>query len=138
MPLSKEEKDELAALEKEEREQAAADADAVARQSLEAKRMRKRLAAKHGKHGLGFVVVELNTGMNVAMRRPLDVDASVLDDPKEGEHRTALENYVLGLVLEPSQDDVRKCFAEYPGVVVSLADFTKGMTGRAREEDVKK
>lgn len=139
MALTQAEKDELAAFEKAEREDALADADAIARQSLEAKRMRKRLAPKYGKHALGFVVVELTTGMNIALRRPLDVDASVLEDVKEGEdNRGAIEKYLLGLLIEPSIEDVRKCFAEYPGVVVALGDFVKPMLGGARSEEAKK
>lgn len=139
MALSQAEKDELAELEKEEQKQASADADALARQRLEAKRMRKRLAPKHGKHGLDFVVVELDVGLNIALRRPLDVDIDGLDAKEaEGQERAYLEKFVLGLVLEPSQDDVRKCFADYCGAALALANFAKKMTGGAREEDAKK
>jgi hypothetical protein len=139
MPLSKEELAELAELEKEEHKAAADAADALARQRLDAKRMRKRLAAKHGKHGLDFAVVELDMGMNIALRRPIDVDIDALDSKEaEGQERAYLEKFVLGLVLEPSQDDVRKCFAEYCGAVMALANFAKRMTGGAREEEAKK
>lgn len=138
MALTKEELEELAALEKEEHETASAKADVIARQRLEAKRMRKRLATKHGEHGKGFAVVELDTGLNIAIRRPLDVDVDGLDEAKEGEERAGLENFVLALVLEPSKEDVQKCFSEYCGVVTALATFAKRMTGSAREEEAKK
>jgi hypothetical protein len=139
MALSKEELAELAELEKEEQTQFVAEADALARQRLEAKRMRKRLAPKHGKHGLDFAVVELDTGMNIALRRPLDVDIDTLSDEKaEGQERAFLENFVIGLLIEPSKEDVQKCFSDYCGVVTALAEFAKRMTGSARAEDAKK
>jgi hypothetical protein len=116
MALSKEELAELAALEKEEQDTAAKEADDAARQRLEAKRMRKRLAAKHGKHGVDG----------------LDTEGS------EGQERAMLENFVLGLLIEPSKEEVQKCLAEYCGVVTAIANYAKRMTGSAREEDAKK
>jgi len=135
MALSKEELEELAALEREEKEAAAVEADAVARQALEAKRMRKRLAGKNGVHGKDFTVYETTAG-NIAIRRPLDVEIDSVGE--NAEDRAAQEKFLVGITLEPSADEMKKLLVTFPGLCSALIPRSFQMIGRVREEEAKK
>ncbi len=138
MALTPEELAELEALEKEERKAADTRADAALRQRLEAKRMRKRLAGKHGEHGLDYVVIETTTGLNVALRRPHDVEVDALEDAKDDEKRAAMEKFITALVLEPTQAEVQEHLAKFCGLAGTFAPAVNTMMGRVREEEAKK
>lgn len=138
MALTNEELAELAELEREEKAATEAAQDAILRQRLEAKRTRKRLAAKHGLHGRDFVVLETTAGINFAFRRPMDVELDALDEHAEGEERSALERFLLAIALEPSKEILGRALADYPGIGPSFAPAIRSMTGRVREEEEKK
>ncbi|MBX3205113.1 MAG: hypothetical protein KF764_08585 [Labilithrix sp.] len=136
--MTKEELDELQALEEGIEKDAAAAEIAAQRQRLEALRMRKRLGAKHGVHGRDFVVLETSAGVNVAIRRPNDVELDAFEVAKEKEPRAALESFLSSIVLEPSKEDVQAMLASYPTMGAAFAPAINTLMGSVREEEAKK
>ena len=136
MALSKEELEELAALEKEEKAAAEAQADAEARQRLDAKRMRKRLSKPGVEHGKDFVVVETNTGLVVALRRPTDLEVDAFTDSED--QRAGMEKFILSIAIEPTKAVLEEQFSRYALLAPALSGAVTGMLGKLREEEAKK
>lgn len=132
--LTPEEKAELAALEQEEKDRQASEQDAQQRQHLEALRLSKRLAAKHGKPGLDFVVLETKLG-NIAIKRPVDVQIDSIDESTD---RADLEKFCSAIVIEPAASDLTRLMAEHHGLVGALVKSSLGMLKVVREEEAKK
>jgi hypothetical protein len=132
--LTKEELEEVAALEKEASERAAADAAAAKRQHLEALRLTKRLAPKYGEHGKDFLVFETTVG-NFAIRRPVDVE---VDGITEGSERADLEKFAASIVLEPPAAELQTLMAKHVSVVGVVVNQSFKLTKLLREEEAKK
>lgn len=134
--LTKEELDELQALEGEEEKRVAAEAVAAKRQHLDALRLSKRLAAKHGKPGTDFLVLETRVG-NIAIRRPVDVeiDGGALKDEATREEE---ENYAAAITLEPPPDVIRKHMAEHHMLAKAIVVQSTRLIRVMREEQQKK
>ncbi len=135
MSLSKEELEELAALEAEETKRREDEVTEAKRQHLAALRMQKRLEAAHGKPGLDFVVVETRVG-NFAMRRPQDVELEMLTDKKDDP--AAHEEFCGMLSIEPSSSEVKATIGKYVGLPNALIPAIMSMVDMARSEEVKK
>lgn len=135
MDLTREELAELAALEAEDEERRKVARAAAQRQHLEALRMVKRLAQKHGTPGIDFAICESVIG-NVAVRRPTDLEVDA--DHGDLEQRGVLERFVLDLVLEPTREEVQRLFVQHAGLVAALAGVIAKLQKAVREEDVKK
>ncbi len=136
MALTKEELSELASLEADDKIAVEAANDAAARQHIAALKLRKKLTAKHGVHGMDFVVLETTAGVNIAVRRPLDVEMDTVSDASED--RGAQEKFVAAITLEPSAEEMGKLFAQWPGLLGAVIPKAVGLIGRLREEEVKK
>lgn len=132
--LTKEELAELALLEKEESDRLADEEHAAQRQHLEALRLSKRLAAKHGVPGRDFIVLETTLG-NIAIRRPVDVE---IDNISEGSDRAVLENFACAIVLEPSAIDLQRLMSEHHGLVGAVVSQSSAMLRVVRGEEAKK
>jgi hypothetical protein len=132
--LSKEELDELALLEKEDKDRRAEEAKSAKRQHLDALRMSKRLSAKHGTPGLDFVVLETRVG-NIAVRRPIDVEIDAIDESSD---RAALETFAAMVVLEPAGPSFAKLMADHHGVVGAVVSQATKLLRALREEEGKK
>lgn len=135
MDLTPEERAELVTLEKDETDRRKSMQAARQRQHLEALRMSKRLAAKHGTPGVDFLVAETVLG-NVAIRRPTDLEVDA--DHGDLALRENLEKFLLPLILEPPQADVQKMFADNPFIVTGLAGILTKLQAGMIEEDAKK
>lgn len=133
--LTDEERAELAALEKEEADRLEAEAAAEARQHLEALRLSKKLASKHGRPGHDFVVLETKLG-NIAIRRPVDVEVDTIGESDDD--RAALEKFAQAIVLEPNADGLAALMAQHPGVLGAVVGAALGLCKVAREDDAKK
>jgi hypothetical protein len=135
MSLTREEQEELAALEREERERVEAEAVEAKRQHLEALRTSKRLAAKHGKPGHDFVVVETKVG-NFAIRRPVDVEVDgLLEAPDD---RGNQEKYACSILLEPTAAEAQALMAQQPGLVGAICAKSLDLAKVTRAEEAKK
>lgn len=134
MQLTKEELAELEALEGEEEARQEAAAIAAKRQHLDAMRLRKKLAAKHGTHGRDFMVIETVLG-NFAMRRAQDVEVDNIDG---GSDRSDLEKLAMAITLEPSAIELQKLMAEHHGLVGTLVSESSKMLKVLREEETRK
>lgn len=135
MALTKEEREELAALEQEDSDRRKADEDDAKRQHLDALRMSKRLAAKFGKPGHDFVVCETTLGVNIAIRRPTDVEVDEIDASSE---RPELEKLAQSVALEPPGPEVARLMSEHHGLVGGLVNSAMGLLKSLRAEEAKK
>lgn len=137
MALTEQELAELAELESDVATEKAAAKDAAQRQRLDALRMRKRLAKKtEGVHGTDFIVIETTTGLNIGLRRPVDVEVDAFHEGEDD--RATLEKFLLELVLEPTKEEVATHFAKFCGLATTIPQHVNGMLGRVREEEAKK
>jgi hypothetical protein len=131
MSLTKEELAELSELESEDKKRKAALEEAAQRQHLEALRMSKRLAAKHGEPGRAFVVLETTVG-NFAVRAPKDVE---IDTFKDSDSRDETEKFAMAVLIEPTGADAQPLFADHPALasVISLRSVELCKVERAAE-----
>lgn len=134
--LTKEELEELAALEKEDRDRRDAEAVAAKRQHLEAMRMAKRLGAKHGVPGRDFVILETVVG-NIAVRRPNEVELDTYDNEAD-DTRAQNESFASAVAIEPTGDAVRVLFAANPGLANTMGLHSMQLVKVLREEESKK
>ena len=132
--LTPEELAELESLETEEKERLDEEATAAKRQHLEALRMSKRLASKHGKPGHDFVVLETKVG-NIAIRRPVDVEIDNLNDDSE---RDDLEKLATSIVIEPTVPELQKHMADQAGLATAIFRHSIKLLKVLREEEAKK
>jgi hypothetical protein len=137
MALTKEEAAELAALEADEKTAASLAADAAARQHLEALKARKRLKAKYGEHGRDFLVLETTIGVNVAIRRPLEVEIDAVAEDG-ADDRGPQESYVKAITIEPPPDEIARLLATWPGLTNAIIPKSFDLIGRLRQEEGKK
>lgn len=135
MALTKEEADELAELEADEKKRKLALADETKKQHLEALRMAKRLAAKHGVVGRDYIVLETTVG-NIAIRRPLDVEIDVLLENTDD--RGTQEKFATAIVVEPTSAEMQPLMAMHSGLVGAIVTRSLAMLKVVREEEVKK
>jgi hypothetical protein len=136
MALSEAEKQELAELEKDEAKREEDAADAIARQHLQALKLKKTLATKYGVCGVDFDVVETTAG-NFAFRRPRDVEVDGIDTSDES--RASGENFIKSIVIFPEKvEDVGRLLSEFPTLGQVLAKAAFALTGEARKADSKK
>jgi len=133
--LTKEELAELAALEEEEKERARAEASAAKRQHLEALRLQKKLAAKHGVPGRDFLVIETVVG-NIAFRRPIDVEIDSLAEKTDD--REEVEKFACAVAITPTADELRALMASHHGLAGAIVTHSTKMLRVVREEDAKK
>lgn len=134
MALSAEEKEELALLEKEAKDERAAEAEAAEVRRLAALRLRKKYTTKDRKHGRDFGVVETKVG-NFVIKKPLDTEIDpLLETPDD---RGAQEKFVCLLLEEPPPEAVKPMFANEPGlanaiigVALELAKVTVAETAK--------
>lgn len=136
IPMTKEELEELATLEKEEKDRRDGDALAAKRQHLEALRLAKRLSAKNGVPGRDFVVLETTLG-NIAVRRPNEVELDTYDSEAE-DHRAQNEQLAASVVLEPAATDVQRFMAQNPGLAGAIVRHSVDLVKVLREEEGKK
>lgn len=132
--LTHEERKELADLERDEQARVDAVAQAAKRQHLEALRLSKRLASKHGEPGKDFLILETRVG-NIAIRRPKDVE---LDAVPENSSREDDETFAAALVIEPTQIEFQKLMAEHPSLASVVAHQSLRLIRVMREEEAKK
>jgi hypothetical protein len=132
--LTKEELAELEALEKEEADRLKAAAVAAKRQHLEALRLSKRMALKHGTPGRDFVVLETIIG-NIALRRPLDVE---IDGITPASERPDLEKFAAAVVVEPATAELQQHMAAHPGLCTAILKHASDLLKVLREEEAKK
>jgi hypothetical protein len=116
--LSKEELDELAALEEEAKAEAAADKEADQRRHFEAMKLRKKYTTKDRKHGRDFGVVETKVGIFV-IKKPLDTELDpLLETPDD---RGAQEKFVCQILEFPAPETVKLMFASEPQLAGAIA-----------------
>lgn len=129
--LTDEQKKELASLEKEVKEELAADADDAEERHYKAMLLRKKYTAKGMKHGLDFAVLETKIG-NFVIRKPKDTE---IDTYAETSDRASGEAFVTSIMLEPTKEEVQAMFPANPGLVgaVNLAALELAKVARADE-----
>lgn len=137
MKLTEEEARELADLENEEKVRLAEEADAVKRQHLDALRMSKRLAAKNGRPGHDFQVLETKVG-NIAVRRPKDVEIDAFSENEDDRSRGDIEKFAAAVTLEPPPLELLALFAENPGLAPAILHTVIDLAKVTREESAKK
>lgn len=135
MALTKEERDELATLEQEDTDRRKEEEDAAKRQHLDALRMSKRLSAKYGKPGHDFVVCETTLGVNIAIRRPQDVEVDEIDEASE---REDLEKLAQSVAIEPAGPEVARLMSEHHGLVGGIVGSAMKLLKSLRAEEAKK
>lgn len=136
MALTAEELAELAAIEKSEQEQQKKAAEDRQRQRLAAGRLRAKLAAKHGVHGLDFLVIDNRCGV-FSFRSPLDVELDAI--ASQAEDRGAQESFLVSIAIEPAGNDLRTALAKRPGLVNSLIpEIFEKLVKAQHEEEAKK
>lgn len=135
-PLTKEEREELEALEREEQDRIDAEKVSAKRQHLDALRLSKRLAPKHGTPGRDFVVLETTVG-NIAIRRPLDVELDTTGDSDEDE-RAKNEKLSRAITLHPSTEELDKLLATQPALAYAIGAQSMRLCKVLREEEAKK
>lgn len=137
MALTEKELEELKALEEDEKKEAAALEERLVRQRLEAKRARKRNAAKLGEFGLDFTVVMTTAdNSNWVFRRCHDVELDGLGENHDD--RAAQEQFLLGVTVEPTQEEAQRLLAKFPGLVNALVPAALSLVGQLRKEEAKK
>lgn len=136
MKLTEEEARELADLENEEKARLAEEAEAEKRQHLDALRLSKKLAAKNGRPGHDFKVLETKVG-NIAVRRPKDVEIDSFGE-NEDRSRGDIEKFAAAVTLEPPQLELLALFAENPGLAPAILGVVIDLAKVTREESAKK
>jgi hypothetical protein len=126
---------EFAQLEADEKAAAEADAHAAKRMRLEAMRLRKALAAKHGRPGLDFQVVETTVGL-FAIRRALDVEVDAFESAEDG--RQSIHNFVTKLALYPAPEQMQKALGDHQSVGPTLVKAATELLKIQRGEEGKK
>lgn len=141
--MTPEELEELSALETEAKEEADKAAAEAKRAHLEALRLRKRITAtgRFGTHGDGFVVLETTAG-NFAIRRPLGAEVDLLtetiDDEEPAAYLKRQEAFVLGIILEPTEQRLKELLVTYSNLVNLIIPAALGLLGKLREASGKK
>lgn len=133
--FTKEDLAELALLESEVSDEAAADELAAKRQHLDALRMRKRHTKGDKKHGRDFAVIETKIG-NFTIRKPQDVEIDkLLETPDD---RAAQEAFVTAVTLEPSTAELQALFPANPGLANAVCPVALDLVRIVRSEETKK
>lgn len=135
MALSKEELEELKKLEDEVDAERSADEEAEKRQHLDALRMRKKFATKHGKHGRDFAVLETDVGVNIAIRQPTEMESEMVAERNDAE---AHEAFAKAITVSPTGDELTQLIVKYPGIRTAIIKSGFDLLGGLRDEKAKK
>lgn len=134
--MTKEELAELEQLEREEQDRLDAEKVSAKRQHLEAMRLSKRLAQKHGTPGRDFVVLETTVG-NIAIRRPVDVELDTTGESEEDE-RSKNEKLARAITLHPASEELDKLLATQPALAYAIGAQSMRLCKVLRAEEEKK